>query len=89
MRVLIIRIDHLGDVILTTPLIRSVAKAGHAVEFLSRKATEPAVRHNPNITACWTLEDVAPSFPRGWHQLARWLRDRRYDALLIPHGKPK
>ncbi len=89
MRVLIIRVDHLGDLILTTPLIRSLAKAGHAVEVMARQAVLPAVQYSPYVKACWPLEKAAPQFPRHWLPLGRWLRTRRYDAILIPHGRPK
>ncbi len=36
MRVLIVRLDHLGDVLLTTPLVRAAARAGHEVHVLVR-----------------------------------------------------
>jgi len=62
MRVLIIRIDHLGDLLLTTPLMRSLAKAGHTVEVLTRRANLPVIQHNHHVAARWALEELAPEF---------------------------
>ena len=45
-RTLIVRLDHLGDVLLTTPLIRAAVKAGHEVHVLVREA---ARRPSPAI----------------------------------------
>ena len=37
MRVLIVRLDHLGDVLLTTPLVRAALRGGHEVHVLVRE----------------------------------------------------
>lgn len=89
MRILIVRIDHLGDLILTTPLMRALAKAGHTVDVLTRQALLPVLLHNPHVNALWALEAVAPEFPQRWRRLGLWMRTQGYDTLLIPHGRPK
>jgi ADP-heptose:LPS heptosyltransferase len=87
MRVLIVRLDHLGDVLLTTPLIRAAAKAGNEVHILIREQCAPLFAGNPAITT-HILERVAPGFPRGWWRLGGWMRRRKFEIILLPYAKP-
>jgi len=89
MNICVIRLDHLGDLILTTPLIRALAKAGHAVDVVAGAYTVPALDHNPSIREAFAIEEIAPAFPRHWTVLGKWLRRRRYDAILMPHARPR
>jgi ADP-heptose:LPS heptosyltransferase len=83
-KICLIRLDHLGDLILTTPLIRALAKAGHAVDVIAD--TRPALEHNPFVREVFAIEEIAPGFPRDWMALGRWLRRRSYDAIILPNG---
>ncbi|MDE1170653.1 MAG: glycosyltransferase family 9 protein [Verrucomicrobium sp.] len=87
-RILILRTDHLGDAILTTPLIRSLAKAGHAVELVLPDAWLPLFSGNPHLAALHGLQAVAGDWKRHWLRLARWIRSGRYDVLILPHARP-
>jgi ADP-heptose:LPS heptosyltransferase len=87
MRVLIVRLDHLGDVLLTTPLIRAAAKAGHEVHLLARENCAALFTGNAAITT-HLLERVAPDFPRRWWQLGGWMRRQKFDIILLPYAKP-
>ncbi len=87
-RIVILRHDHLGDLVLTTPLVRALARAGHHVEFIAPAATAPILERNPHLDAVHSLESFAPNFPSDWPTLARNLRARRYDIILLPHARP-
>ena len=89
MKILIVRIDHIGDLILTTPLIRSLALSGHSVEALVRTSNIPVLLHNPYIVEHFMLEEIAPMFPNNWMLLSKWIRSQAYDAIIFPHAKPK
>jgi ADP-heptose:LPS heptosyltransferase len=85
----VIRLDHLGDLIITTPLIRSLALAGHEVDVLAHTYSLPLLDHNPRIRSAFAIEQIAPAFPRGWAALAGWLRARRYDGIVLPYARPR
>src|SRR5271170_365182 len=87
MRVLIVRLDHLGDVLLTTPLIRAAVKAGGEVHVLVRENCATLFAANTAVTT-HTIEQVAPDFPRRWWRLGAWMRGQKFDLILLPHGKP-
>jgi len=88
MRVLIVRLDHLGDVLLTTPLIRAASAAGHEVHVLVRRNCASIFTGNTAVTI-HTLEDVAPDFPRRWWTLGAWMRAMRFEMILLPYAKPR
>jgi len=88
MRVLIVRLDHLGDVLLTTPLVRAaVKKAGNEVHLLVRENCAALFAGNPGVTT-HILERVAPDFPRRWWPLAAWMRRQKFEMILLPYAKP-
>jgi ADP-heptose:LPS heptosyltransferase len=87
MRLLIVRLDHLGDVLLTTPLMRAAAKAGHEVHILVRESSATLFSGNPLVTT-HVVERVAPVFPRRWWQLGAWMRRERFEMILLPYAKP-
>ena len=89
MKVLIIRLDHLGDLLLTTPLIRALAKAGHMVSVVAADGTAGALDGNPHLSAHWGISAICSGFPRGWTRLGAWMRQQRFDAILLPHASPK
>jgi ADP-heptose:LPS heptosyltransferase len=85
----VLRADHLGDAILTTPLLRALAKAGNTVEFMVHDAFLELFTNNAHISACHGLDSVCPDLRRDWRRLASWIRRRDYDALVLPFGWPK
>lgn len=56
-RLLVIRLSSIGDVVLTTPILRSIRAALPAVELhlLVKPAMAGVVRHNPHLTRLHTL----------------------------------
>ena len=89
MKILVSRLDHLGDLLLTTPLFRALKRAGHEVDVLARRNNLPVVVNNPHVAGHFAVEDISPEFPRGWGSLAAWMRRQSYDAILLPMAKDK
>lgn len=87
MKVLVVRLDHLGDVLLTTPLIRAVARGGHAVDVLVHDSLKPLFLESTSVQHCFGIGEVAPGFPSRWWQLARWLRKSGYDVVILAYAK--
>ncbi|MDR2174005.1 MAG: putative lipopolysaccharide heptosyltransferase III [Burkholderiales bacterium] len=88
-RVLITKFRHHGDVLLTTPLIRALHHyyPGVEVDALIYRETEDMLRHNQQVTHCWTIdrnwkkEGVRAQIKHEW-RLWRELKARRYDLLI-------
>jgi ADP-heptose:LPS heptosyltransferase len=85
----VIRLDHLGDLIITTPLIRALSLGGHEVDVVAHSYSKPVIEHNPHIREAFAIEEIAPRFPRGWPALAGWLRRRRYDGIVLPYARSR
>ncbi len=64
MKVLIVRFSSIGDIVLTSPVIRCVKEqTGAAVHFLTKVAFSSTLQHNPYVDQLWTItkdvEEVA------------------------------
>jgi len=81
--ILIVRFSSIGDLILTTPLLRSIRERhpGARITFVVREDMADALRHNPRI-------DDLIAWPRGapLRNLARRLRAERWTHRLDLHG---
>jgi lipopolysaccharide heptosyltransferase II len=81
-RILVIRLGALGDVLLTTPLLRAMRKRfpESRIDFLVKKAFEPVLRGNPRIATVVSFD------PKGgrkeWIRIVRILRRNRYDWVV-------
>ena len=83
-RVLLINSTALGDLLFSTPAIRGLKERFPAweLDILVHPGLKALVQHDPHLAHCWT-------FPgRNWRllQLARELRARHYDLVIILHG---
>ena len=58
-KLLIIRFSSIGDIVLTTPVIRCIKQQLKDVEihYLTKKAFEPVVKNNPYIDKIFTIEN--------------------------------
>jgi len=57
MKVLIIRFSSIGDIVLTTPVIRAMAEqTDFEVHFLTKARFAPVLHHNPHIAKVYTIE---------------------------------
>jgi ADP-heptose:LPS heptosyltransferase len=87
--VVIVRLDHLGDVLLTTPLARAFHREGWAVDMVVQDAWRPLFDNNPHVAAVHAIEEIAPGFPATWPRLARWLRRGSYELMLLPNANQR
>jgi heptosyltransferase III len=87
--VLVVVTRRIGDVLLTTPLIRSLKQAwpNSAIDVLVFAGTEGVLAANPDIRRVLTISE-RPSFFR--HLGLLWQFARRYDVALsvVPSDKP-
>jgi heptosyltransferase-3 len=86
MRILIIRTDRIGDMILTLPMATAIkrAKASHEVIMLAREYTEPLVKLCPDVDEIAIFDEKSSAF-----ELAKQLRSLKADAVIIPSPKRK
>lgn len=58
-KILIIRLSSIGDIVLTTPVVRCIRKTLPEAEihYLTKKEYAPLLRSNPHITKLWLFEN--------------------------------
>jgi len=81
--VLVVRFGALGDVVLTTPLLRALHRAypGTRVTMVTKSAWAPLFEHHPHVAA---VESLSPTVPL--RTLARRLQATAWDHRLDLHG---
>ncbi len=58
MKVLVLRFSSIGDILLTTPVVRALKRqCGAEVHFLCKAGYAPLLEHNPHIDRLWLLDD--------------------------------
>ncbi len=78
-KVLIVRFSSIGDIVLTTPVIRCVKQQlGTEVHFLTKPGFASLLAENPYIDKLWTLED-------DYAGLIRKLKEEKFDYLIDLH----
>ncbi len=88
-KILIMRLDHLGDVVLTTPLVRALSVAGHAVHVIVPDAFKCILENSPRVAAVHGMAEICPGFPDRWRTLANWIRAEKFDAVVLPYARQK
>lgn len=80
-KVLIIRFSSIGDIVLTTPVIRSLKAAlpDTEIHFLTKKAYGPLLEHNPHLSQIHFLGDSL-------RQTLSLLRAEKFDHILDLHN---
>src|SRR5215204_6237509 len=89
-RLLCIRLDSLGDILMTTPAIRALksARPGRRITLLTSASGEAVARLLPEIDdilvyeAPWMKSTPPRSDSSGDRALIDQLRDRRFDAAV-------
>jgi lipopolysaccharide heptosyltransferase II len=82
-RILLVRFSSMGDILLTSALVRAL-RARHPeahISFLVKTQFAPLVSESPRLTEVLTYADGEPLLP-----LAKALRERRFTHLLDLHG---
>jgi heptosyltransferase-3 len=95
-RVLVTKLRHHGDVLLTSPVFNTLARAipGVEIDALVYQGTEPMLAGHPAIANLhtidrnWKRQGVATQFGCEW-QLLRRLRARRFDLLVHLTDHPR
>lgn len=78
-KILIIRFSSIGDIVLTTPVIRCVkTQLGAEVHFLTKKRFEPVLKANPYIDKLWLYEG-------NFRELIPGLRAAHFDFIADLH----
>lgn len=80
-KVLVCRFSSIGDVVLTSPIVRSLKTARPALElhYVTKAALAPLVVHNPHLARVHVLED-------DFGRLVRQLRAERFSFLVDLHN---
>ncbi|MBA2613049.1 MAG: glycosyltransferase family 9 protein [Bacteroidetes bacterium] len=79
-KILIIRFSSIGDIVLTTPIIRCAKKqlSSTEIHFVTKEAFKSVLVHNPNISKLYTFkEDIS--------ELYEQLKAEKYDVLIDLH----
>ena len=79
---MIIRLSAMGDVLLTTPLIRMLKKRfpGVTIEFIVKAQYAPLIQSNPHIDRVWMFSPEQ-GFSEIWRHVHR-MRSAGYDAVV-------
>ncbi|MFS0884860.1 glycosyltransferase family 9 protein [Aeromicrobium sp. 179-A 4D2 NHS] len=87
--VLAVRLDSVGDVLVTGPAIRALASAGRVVVLLAGPQGAPAAELLPGVdevitwTCPWIVADPPALDPADVHALVDRLRDRRFAEAVV------
>lgn len=76
MKILILRFSSIGDIVLTSPVIRTVKKQTQAeVHFVTKKSFEEVIRNNPYI-------DKKYYFENNISEIVSQLKNEKYDYII-------
>lgn len=79
MKVLVIRFSSIGDIVLTTPVLRGLhQQLGAEVQVLTKEPFLPVLQSNPNVSKVWTIRQSV------W-ECAAALRAEGFDAIVDLH----
>lgn len=90
-KALIVNPFGIGDVLFTTPVIKSLARKGHSVYFWSNERTAEILRHNPAVKGILPLSrgDLKKAFSvsikqgmREFFAMVKWIKNGRFDMAL-------
>jgi len=79
-KILIIRFSSIGDIILTTPVIRCLKLqiSGSEIHFLTKKKYFSLLEHNPNIQKIYTVS-------KRLNEVSEQLQSENYDIIIDLH----
>ncbi|PHI19412.1 glycosyl transferase [Lewinellaceae bacterium SD302] len=94
-KVLIVRFSSIGDIVLTSPVVRCLSEqTGAEVHFLTKAGFAGIVEPNPHITKVWTIEKhvteiISELRQEGFTQVIDLHRNLRTRTLALLHWQPK
>ena len=85
-RALVIQPAFLGDVVLATPLVESLAAGGYRVDMLVRRGAESLLEGHPHLAdvLVWDKRGRLGKY-RDWWRLRGRIRAARYAVVVNPH----
>ena len=85
-KILVVRFSSIGDIVLTTPLLRVLRRAlpQARIDYVTKDVFAPLLEHNPRISGIRRLR--APYGLSELRQLTTELKELRYDLLLDLHN---
>jgi len=78
-KVLLIRFNSIGDVVLTSPLIKSLSDSDYEVHYLVKSAYKNLLEYNPYISKVWTYEGKL------WNLIFK-LKKENYELVIDLHN---
>ena len=93
-KILIIRVDHIGDFVMTTPMFKTIKKNLPSVKLhiLCRRLTKELAENDQNIDKFFVYDP--PWFLRkegndSFLKIVQRLRKEKYDLVIDPHADPR
>jgi len=85
-KILVIRFSSLGDVILTTPLLKILKQnyPGARIDYCTKAACSEVLQFNPNVDRLIPIDDNLDF--NGLKNLKRLIRDNSYDLIIDAHN---
>lgn len=74
-----VRFSSIGDIVLTTPVVRALHRAGYAVHFLTKRGFAPVLSNNPYLERVWTID-------RRLEEVLDSLRKEEFYAIVDLHN---
>jgi ADP-heptose:LPS heptosyltransferase len=80
LKILVIRFSSIGDIVLTTPIVRCLKKQipNCEIHFLTKKNFLPVIKHNPYIDKIYTIENKV-------NECVEELKKENYDYVIDLH----
>ena len=80
LKILVIRFSSIGDIVLTTPVIRALKQQlpGARVHFLTKLRFEPVLKSNPYIDKLWLYD-------QNFNEIIPRLKAERFDYIVDLH----
>lgn len=81
MKILVVRFSSIGDVVLTTPIVRCLKQQleNPEIHFITKKAFQPVLDHNPYIDRILTIE-------KSVDEVIDRLKSEHYDQVIDLHN---
>ena len=79
-KILIIRFSSIGDIVLTTPLLRAIKQQNSQIEihYLTKKEYADVIKHNPHIDKLFLIDNDI-------RNIVKQLRKEKYDHIIDLH----
>lgn len=78
-KILIVRFSSIGDIVLTTPVVRCLKlQTGAEIHFLTKRSYQSVIQSNPYIDKVWTIE-------KSVSEIGEALKNENFDLIVDLH----